>query len=661
MFKKKPQIKNLAPLRSSDRRRLADQIISDFQVHVPQTVTQEQPTENGDATPTIPTLTSIRASLLPEDCQSARFTTHAGPDLKLVSGTIYVGAHQGQEERILWLSMGQRQERLYPTVYTLWHNPGLVPLLHAQGLVIQKLKTGADLMTPGLVGGPPWPARAIKNAVVAVASIERPSVPAWVGVCEVDVSSLGSVQGLKGPAVKGVHWESDEIWAWSSSNSGGRGAPESIEGWFQEAPAVDAATAMEGLDLDDDDGQEDGGVALEEPQDEQQQGDASDILDQRPVGERDEQDPEPTTKEIDQAFHDAFLYAVYSARTNGEPPHHGFAFPIQPSFVISNMVQPHLRSQSPQYTMKKTSWKNTKKFIKFLDKAGLIKSKDRSGGETVIVDIDFDDSQVRNFVPYKLPKTPSDVRTTGETDGAPQPALGSNDPSHNQSLTLQMLFRPSAKLVPDLIPSKTAFYTSHQISQYLRTYVESHPELTSASSSRRMVKLDPFIANNILGSNSTAADSKALAAGEIARDQLQKRLVEDHNLCVPYWVLLRNAQKWDPDDSSLPKPKSGAPPKVGITIEKRSGTKVVTKIANVEVFGINPSLLGPELQKKCASSTSVGQLVGGKPGVMEILVQGDQRDAVEKELARRGVDRRWIEISDKTKKKTGAPGAGGRR
>jgi len=110
----------------------------------------------------------------------------------------------------------------------------------------------------------------------------------------------------------------------------------------------------------------------------------------------------------------------------------------------------------------------------------------------------------------------------------------------------------------------------------------------------------------------------------------------------------------------MPKPKSGPPPKVSVVIEKRTGTKTVTKVGGVEVFGINPDLLASDLQKKCASSTSVGQLMGGKPGMMEVLVQGDQRDVVEKELGRRGVDRRWIDVVDKTKKKSSAgPGAGG--
>ena len=75
------------------------------------------------------------------------------------------------------------------------HTGYLVPLLHTPPIVIQKLQGGADLMTPGLAGGPPFPERAKKGTVVAVASTERPSVPMMVGWCEIDVSALGKVQG----------------------------------------------------------------------------------------------------------------------------------------------------------------------------------------------------------------------------------------------------------------------------------------------------------------------------------------------------------------------------------------------------------------------------------------------------------------------------------
>ena len=667
MFKKKPSIKNLSPLRSSDRRKLADQFIAEFNVHVPSPSDAPIEQQNGDTTnplaePPASTLSSVRDSLIPANCLSARFTTHAGPVAKLVSGTIYVGAHPGQEERILWLQMGQNDPRLYPTVYTLWQNPRLVPLLHTQDFVVQKLKTGADLMTPGLTRGPPFPERAKKNSIVAVAAVQRPSVPAVVGICEIDVSGLETVVGAKGHAVKGVHWEGDEIWAWSQSNTGGRNAPDAIEGWDQDQDDAALARGTEDLDLEDEeDGQEDGGVALEPQEPVRNQH----VEGEDPGPNGDAEDTglfEPTTKDIDQAFQNAFLYSVFKAKKEHSPPHYGLKLPIQPAFLISNMIQPYLPiyddSQAQYYNIKKTSWKNTKKFIKHLDKEQLVKSKDRNGNETVILDVDFEDQSIKNFTPYQLPKKEESSTKNGtsgkETTGA--------DTTIGQTLTIQTLIRPSSKLVPDLLPSKTDYYTPAQVTQFVRTYLDNHPSLSSSASHPRFVKLDPFLANNILGSNQGPADTAALAAGEIARDVLQKRILDDSHLCIPHWVLLRDGAKWDPSASST-KPKGGAPPKVQLVIEKRTGTKTVTKVGNVEVFGINPELLAGELQKKCASSTSTGQLVGGKPGMLEVLVQGDQREVVERELGRRGVDRRWIEVLDKTKKgKSGAgPGGGGGR
>lgn len=659
MFKKKPQIKNLSPLRSSDRRKLADQIIADYRVHVPTlqeidtTASSAEIQESIVSNTASPALTSIRSSLVPETCLSARFTTHAGANATIVSGTLYVGAHPGHEERILWMQYG-KDSKLYPTVYTLWQNPGLVPLLHTQDFVVDKLRTGADLMTPGLVGGPPWPEAAKVGAVVAIAGLEKSSVPIWVGTCKIDVSSLGKVQGAKGAAVEGVHWEGDEIWGWSQTGLGGRPSPQRIEGW--EGTAEDLRGAVQNLALEDDDDDdletsEQGGVAIapSKVQDETQGNETNGPGAQDSTSDA-EPEHEPTTKEVDDAFMAALLYALYNAKKNGESPHYGIEFPIQPSFLIANMIQPHLRIQNQHYTIKKTTWKNTKKFIKYLDKAQLVKSKDRNGGETVILDVDFNDEKVRNFTPYKLPKAKAQEGAHGS--GEQQSNVNGGDPSLGQKLVIQTIYRASNKLVPDLIPSKTTYYTASQISSFLKKYIENNASLTEGTSSPRFIKLDPFIANNILSSNPSSADTRILANREIGRDVLLRRILEDDHLAIPHWLLLRNDQTYDPEhpDPSL-KPKSGPSPHVNITIEKRTGTKLVTKVSGLEMFGINPQILGPELQKKCAGSASVGQHVGGKPGMMEILIQGDQRDVLEKEMGRRGVDKRWIAVDDKTKKK----------
>jgi translation initiation factor 2D len=218
---------------------------------------------------------------------TARFTTTAGPDLRELQGIVYVGTHPDGEERVLWFKLEHgpgADKRLYPTVYTLWHNPNLVPLLYTPEFVMGKLHGGADLMTPGLANEPPFPAKAVKGAVVAVASVDKHTVPLFVGICEIDVSALGEVQGTKGHAVRGLHWEGDELWAWSSASRPGRPAPEYLEGWDEDG-TDNVEEGIENLTIED---EED---ALAETIEETPSDEPAPVEEPEVEGE-----PEPTTK-----------------------------------------------------------------------------------------------------------------------------------------------------------------------------------------------------------------------------------------------------------------------------------------------------------------------------------------------------------------------------
>ncbi|KAJ0425925.1 RNA binding protein Ligatin/Tma64 [Aspergillus carlsbadensis] len=647
MFKKRPTIKNLSPLRSSDRRKIADQIISDYKIEIPTNPSAESNTD--DSVPQ-PTLTSIRNALLPENCLSARFTTTAGPDLREVQGTVYVGTHSDGEERVLWFRIDQgpgADKRLYPTVYTLWHNAKIVPLLYTPELVMRKLRGGADLMTPGLANEPPFPERAVKGAVVAVSSLDRETVPLFVGICEIDVSALGEVQGTKGHAVRGIHWEGDELWAWSPSSRPGVAAPEYIQGWDEEETsepdAGGVAEGVQGLALEDE-GQEAGEVQAGEPAEEE--------AIEEPVLE----EKEPTTKEIDDAFEKAFLYSLYKLKQdNPTTPNHGLSLPISPSALISNMITPYLpiytAQQTQFYQIKKTSWKNVKKFIKYLDKQRLVKSKDRSGQETVILDVDFDDHRVLNFVPYRLPNKNALESVGKPTAAGKKPAATTDgDPAVGQTLLVQNLYRPTSKLTPTIFPSlgstnPSNYYKYSDVSNHIDQYTQSQNPPIIDPQNKRIISLNPFLANTIF-TTSSSEDRSTLARGKTTRDMLLKRLVEDSTLMAPHYAILKPGQTL-----SDVKPKAGAAPKVNVTLERRTGSKTVTKVSNLETFGIIPNLLAEELQKKCASSTSVSQATGAAKGVMEVLVQGDQRKALETALTRRGLKSQWIEVVDKTKKK----------
>jgi translation initiation factor 2D len=115
------QVKALSPLRSSDRRKTADQIIADFKINVNEYATSRHQAENAERgtgseedqqTTSSNNLTGLRNSLLPENTQSAKFTTTAGPDLKTVNGTLYIGKHDKEEFRVLWVKI---DGGLFPT------------------------------------------------------------------------------------------------------------------------------------------------------------------------------------------------------------------------------------------------------------------------------------------------------------------------------------------------------------------------------------------------------------------------------------------------------------------------------------------------------------------------------------------------------------------
>ncbi|KAF2765319.1 hypothetical protein EJ03DRAFT_210621 [Teratosphaeria nubilosa] len=652
MFKKKPQIKPASSLKSSERRRLADELIKEYNLEPP-TTDDASPEQKAEATAA---RTALRASLLPENVQAARFTTTHGPELKQASGTLYIGSHEGEEARILWF---QIEGKVYPSVYTLWRHPDLVPLLHTPDMVVKKLQGGADLMTPGLAFGPPFPARAKKGEVAAVASMERPSVPVAVGMCEIDVSALEKVQGERGHAVENMHWYGDELWSYSASGKAGQQAPEQIDGWSRLVEGQSLSGRAAELSLED--GDDEGGVSLD--------GDAKASMEDQangghaPAGNTEDAETteemlekaevkEMTQKEIDQAFRSAFLYGAHHHKTTQpNQKNHGLVFPLTQSIVMSTLVQPFLPAFTPEQSqrlqIKKTSWKNIKKFVKSLDKEQIVKCKDANGNEVVILDIDFEDGAILDFKPYRLPKKETAAGTSQGRGEKATEQIDTRDDSVGQKLQVISYFKPTAKLARIFEASENGrkqLFAPPEVREIITAYIEQ--EQLISETNKRLVKLNPTLGNAVFD-GSGSLDKEVLAKGTVPRNALIDRIL--HAMSPAYTIVCNGT------DFSTTKTKSGAPPKVHITLETRSGNKTVTKVSGLEPYFINARLLADELRKVCAGSTSVEPLAGAakknEREVLEMIVQGPQRDAVVKALERRGVQGRWVEVLDKTKKK----------
>jgi translation initiation factor 2D len=403
------QIKPHAPLRSSDRRKIAQRIIKDLSYALPPSNASEE--ASGEV--------AVRNLLLPDGSSAAKFATTHGPDLAPVNGTIYLGIHLDDgSERPLWVRVDRSEPELFPSVYTLWKNPTLLPVLLTHSSVIERLCDGADLMIPGLIG-PPFPGGCTAGSLVGIASTDRPTVAVAVGVCEVDVSRLQKAVGEKGRAVRVLHWVGDEIYKHGGNP---RKVPEEIE-----VPGLDAEV----------------GEVVESAKEM--------VVSKEKVGESrdtvEEEFRELETPEIDDAFYNAMLYGLQDFSTSTKIS--SLEFPMSSSVFIATLVHPYLPPAShfpphnllqnqgphPSLQLKKSSWKSAAKFLKSLEKKGLAKTKTRGGGETVIMELNWGHGDVVQFVSYKLPST------------APKeaPSGGNVEEKKGGMVKVEALFRPNGK------------------------------------------------------------------------------------------------------------------------------------------------------------------------------------------------------------------------
>lgn len=539
------------------------------------------------------------------------------------------------------------------TVYTLWHNPNLTPLLHTPAMVIDKIKGGADLMTPGLAG-PPFPQYAKQGAIVAMSSLDNPTVPIVVGRCEIDISSLSSARGAKGKAVEIFHWSGDDLWNWSTSGKPGLSPPDELAEWTSPILQDQISEQLEHLEIQKE-AVEPGGVALNVPSFKPAAGqimsnDVVEAVDKESIADS---EPELTTDEIDNAFRNALLYGIHhQITTYPDDSKHGLNFPLSQSIVMSDLVLPylpaHTERRAEQLIIKKTSWKTIKKFLKTLDKDRLLLAKEMKT-EIMVLDIDFNDAQLKSFTPYRLPNR--DKGGTGVTDNAERPTgsavASDSDASVGQHLKVLSLFKPRDEVVALASGVATArqsqssgMITAADLRSIVNTYIETAN--LSNPTNKRMIRLDERL-SQALFTSSTPLDAEIRSRGTIPRDALLERIQSNS---APYHLILHNDET---AETVATKPKSGPAPRIGIILETRGGNKTATRLHGFEAFHIAGQPLADELRKTCAGSTSLEPFKGGKG--LEVMVQGPQSEAIIKALGRRGVNKNWIDVTDKTKGK----------
>lgn len=251
-----------------------------------------------------------------------------------------------------------------------------------------------------------------------------------------------------------------------------------------------------------------------------------------------------------------------------------------------------------------------------------------------MIDIDWNDDRIKGFVPYKLP--------------IPAPAAASSSTSTTSSggatgpLKVLDLYKPTPKLFPilDAINANPKqIYPPTDLKSLFSTYLAQ--ETTPHPTNRRLVTLNPLLANTLLSPSTSPEDRASLSSNSAKRDHLTQSFLA---LCSPYYAVLKPGETYP---SGGVKAAAGQPPKITITVEHKRG-KVMTRIVGVERFGIDPGALGEELRVLCASSASVAAVTGCSPKnpLMEVMVQGPQGGSVRARLEAKGVPGRCIVCVD---------------
>ena len=196
MFRKDFKSKGHTQVKSSDRKKLRQQLQQLFPALTDDLLSQIVPTGKG------------------EDFTSCKVSLSTGEDIIVYSTnkTPWFFTFEDQTSKT---------ERILPTVYLLWQCPDLLIIkFHTPKAVFNKLMNGADLMLPGLILPPGSVTlqtfRHIKRNDLCTICLDDNRYPIGIGQTTMDGEDM-YMSGMKGRGVVLLHLYQDALW-----NSGPR-------------------------------------------------------------------------------------------------------------------------------------------------------------------------------------------------------------------------------------------------------------------------------------------------------------------------------------------------------------------------------------------------------------------------------------------------------
>lgn len=571
MFKKPPQVKPAANIKSSDRRKLLSTICKTYSLPI------DEITKEG------------LDNLVPPISKKASFTS---PVDKKLSGTIYFDSN----EVPTWFQT--RDSQLYPSLFTCWKCPYILPLVKTHEPVIGVLGKGADLMLPGTI--PPFDERAVKNAVVGIVSKEKPNVIMAVGVCRLNLTQFDYVVGRSGMAVEIIHHFDDELMKLNKEID--VVIPEEVNAEIPKVTKEDEAVETDGVDE----------AGREEPESEIQKEETTSAQTEAietgevktEIDNVAEELAQLTTEEVDNFFIRSLLQTIKLENIE---------LPINASTFMSSYIYKNLPILDSAYAnIKKTSWKKTSKFLKAMAKLSYLEVKGKDEDLSITKLMTRTNPTIENFVPHKINKVKKPT-SSGSPDGNASSSM----------MKITTLYKPTSKSRMFFNKLNAEFDHLYALPE-LRTMFNNYIKLANLvnPANPKQIIIDEIISKP----TNKPIDSQA------PRDQIFTTFLTNF---TPHYAITSNQY------SHLGK---GTPPKIHIVTEMKIGRKVITRVGNYDKFFIKQGAFAEELRKLCSGSTTI---VDDE----QVQVQGPHGNTIINLLKEKGVPLGCIEFEDKVKKK----------
>ncbi|KFV64827.1 Eukaryotic translation initiation factor 2D, partial [Dryobates pubescens] len=486
------------------------------------------------------------------------------------------------------------ERALYPTVYTLWVYPDLLPAFSTWPPVLQKLAGGADLMLPGVVvpsSGFPQ----VEQGTLCAVTLLGNRAPVAVGVATMSTAEMLAA-GMKGKGFAVLHTYLDHLWEYGDKSSpptlaplvtdsaeeestGGEREPE------EQEPGSSSTDPLQHLDI--------GELSLKETlvgKEELSENRAAETAqDASTEVQQEAEDSRTPQEQMDALLNQCFFHALKCKVRKSELP-----------LLTSSFLRSHMFSCCPagqQLDIKKSSYKKFSKFLQCMQQQKILQVKELSKGVESIVEVDWKHPELRAFaVPEGFASASAAQESRSEareqTYHAPE---------------IIPLYGVSAKMIPLFQESghkKGSILSSSEVRNIIINYVKAN-ELVDETNNN-LVKVNAILCDCLLDK------SEQDEVSNLKWDELLSRCLER---LQPLHQVTFYGQE--------PLVRKGNIEPIDITVAQRSANKKVTIIKNLELYGLDPQAVANLLQQKVQASATIAPVPGTKDRV-QVQIQGNQ-------------------------------------